>query len=104
MNLSFIPLIFIYFLLDRNCHVVIVLLDYYSSSDKEYPLFLIGLSSTSLTLEVISDDNTVEEGITKVRVGHLSPVAPAVDVEHLVLNVTLYPSPLRWWSVALNFS
>ncbi|PYZ92141.1 peptidase [Salipaludibacillus keqinensis] len=34
----------------------------------------------SLTLEVIHDDNTVDEGMTKVRVGHLSPGAPAVDV------------------------
>lgn len=34
----------------------------------------------SLALEVISDDNTVDEGMTKVRVGHLSPGAPAVDV------------------------
>ncbi|SES41464.1 protein of unknown function [Salipaludibacillus aurantiacus] len=34
----------------------------------------------SLTLEVIHDDNTVDEGMTKIRVGHLSPGAPAVDV------------------------
>ncbi|PRO65971.1 DUF4397 domain-containing protein [Alkalicoccus urumqiensis] len=34
----------------------------------------------SLTLEAFADDNSVTEGMTKVRVGHMSPGAPAVDV------------------------
>ncbi|SDO34954.1 protein of unknown function [Alkalicoccus daliensis] len=34
----------------------------------------------NLTLEAFGDDNHVTEGMTKVRVGHLSPGAPAVDV------------------------
>ncbi|WP_371859258.1 DUF4397 domain-containing protein [Salisediminibacterium halotolerans] len=34
----------------------------------------------NLTLQVVEDDNTVEEGMTKIRVGHLSPGAPGVDV------------------------
>ncbi|PTL40088.1 peptidase [Alkalicoccus saliphilus] len=34
----------------------------------------------NLTLEAFADDNTVEEGMTKIRVGHMSPGAPAVDV------------------------
>ncbi|WP_440898538.1 MULTISPECIES: DUF4397 domain-containing protein [Bacillaceae] len=34
----------------------------------------------NLRLEAFADDNTVTEGMTKIRVGHLSPGAPAVDV------------------------
>ncbi|WP_249777670.1 DUF4397 domain-containing protein [Paenalkalicoccus suaedae] len=34
----------------------------------------------NLTLEAFGDDNMVGEGMTKVRVGHVNPGAPAVDV------------------------
>lgn len=34
----------------------------------------------NLSLEAFGDDNSVTEGMTKVRVGHLSPGSPAVDV------------------------
>ncbi|WWD80607.1 DUF4397 domain-containing protein [Alkalicoccus halolimnae] len=34
----------------------------------------------NLTLQPFADDNSVAEGMTKVRVGHMSPGAPAVDV------------------------
>lgn len=38
------------------------------------------LDGGDFRLEAFADDNTVGEGMTKVRVGHLSPDAPAVDV------------------------
>lgn len=38
------------------------------------------LDGGDFRLEAFVDDNTVAEGMTKVRVGHLSPDAPAVDV------------------------
>ncbi|CAM3956359.1 DUF4397 domain-containing protein [Alkalicoccus chagannorensis] len=34
----------------------------------------------NVRLEAFADDNTTEDGMTKIRVGHLSPGAPAVDV------------------------
>nr|WP_232318334.1 DUF4397 domain-containing protein [Salisediminibacterium beveridgei] len=38
------------------------------------------LDGGDFRLEAFADDNTVDEGMTKVRVGHMSPDAPAVDV------------------------